>query len=231
MFDVGALLESKGLYQTRLPTGQSFTWRLLTLVEYGKLVWLRESGAMNELAFYNAVFEHCYVGDARLLNQDLPVGIFFGIGQLIMWLSGDSAQETQAQDIDLVRDSYPAQSVNEHLKHVIMIAFGYKPEELEDLTRPELLKKFAIAEAVLLKRGTGYEPLDTSKIMTAEQAQASNKIDYARDNAELNKAMVGQEHILDQDPSQLANAIQKRNRLDAASARRLDRMQRASRGG
>jgi hypothetical protein len=224
MFDVDALIESSGIFATTLPAGQSFKWRLLTLKEYRKLRSIRASGAMHDLFFHNMVFERCYLGDAKLINGSLPSGVFVAIGQLIMWLSGDCAEQSQAQDIDNVRDTYPANSVHEHLKHVILIAFSsYTPDDIESWTRPELLKKFAMAEAVLSKRGSDYQPLDTRKITNSTQAQAKEKIDFAKENHGINKAMSGREHILDQEPAALSDAMARSDQQDRKKARQLDR--------
>lgn len=235
MTDFDALSQGAELFVTRLPSGQSFTWRLLTLAEYSKLHALRESQAMHELLFYSAVFDRCYAGDPRAINGDLPAGVFVAIGRLIMWLSGDSTGETQSEDLDLVREAYPANSVTEHIKHVILMAFtSYTPDDLDQWTRVKLLKTFAIAESVLVKRGAvqqaGYQPLDTRKIMTEEQIQKKEQIDYARDNAEINKAMSGQKHILDRDVDELRGAMVRRQKLERKEAQRLDQIM-GSRGG
>ena len=222
MLDIDLLVESEGLYMTTLPTGQSFTWRLLSLKEYKVFSTLRQQGIWHEYQLYSKVFDRCYVGDPRAINGNLPAGVFFSIGQLVMYLSGDCAGE-EAEEINAARSSYSQAGVLEVVRRIVLMAFPYKPDELELWTRRKLMRIFVEAEAVLQNRG-GYEPLDTSKIMTAEQAQAkANKpvVDFRKENRELGEEFGNRKHALDMDPAELQKRARQTEKLKAKQLRQI----------
>jgi hypothetical protein len=234
MLDIDTLIESKGLYQTTMPTGARFTWRLLLLKEYRVFRRLLDANIMHPFVVYTKVFERCYLGNANLISSQTPAGMIISIGELILWLSGDCSSYTIKQDIEQARNNYPAGSVEEYLKRIVLIAFpGYVPDDLEGMTRVELLEKFTIAEAVLVNKG-GYEQFKLSSIMSSEQAAqkqaAVSSKQMARDNREIAGSVgtdgPGSRHVLDADPTILGSKMQNRKQLDAREARRLDRMQR-----
>lgn len=212
---------------TTLPTGEQFTWRLLTLKEYRVFRGLREAGVYSPLYLYESVFDHCFLGDSDAINGNLPAGYFSAMGELIMHLSGDASFSNERDEIETARMSYPMDSVQETMKRIILIAFpAYTPEVVEDWCRPELLKKFVLAEAVLVNKG-GYEPIDTKKIMSADQAakKKSSPIDFRRENAEFDQSMGDslKPHILDQHPDVLKNKQGRTNRLQKTQARQLEK--------
>jgi len=221
MLDIDLMIESGGLYMTTLPGGASFTWRLLTLKEYKVFRGLRESGALHPYSVHMKVFDRCYTGISDLVDPMLPAGLFISIGQLIMWWSGDCAGETQKDDILAARAAYPADSVHEHMKRVIFLAFpSYTLEDVELWTRPELLRKFTISESVLVNRGIGYEPLKPNHILSPQQAQQKQSINYKKENADMRRAMGGRgpddTHPLEMHPAE----FEKRQRIAAAMERR-----------
>jgi hypothetical protein len=227
MIDIKTLIESEGLYLTTLPTGEKFTWRLLTLKEYRVFRGLREAGTYSPLFLYEAVFDHCYLGNADVINGNLPAGYFSAIGELIMYLSGDNAFESERDEIETARALYPMDSVQETMKRIILIAFSsYTPDDIEQWSRPELLRKFTLAEAVLINKG-GYEPIDTKKILTADQAKKrkNSPVDFKKENMEFNEAMGDslKPHILDQHPDVLKNRQARTNRLQKKQAQDLER--------
>ena len=229
MIDIKTLIESDGLYQTTLLTGEKFTWRLLTMKEYRVFRGLREVGLNQiELLFlYDQVFEHCYIGNANAINGHMPAGYFPAIGEAIMWLSGDCGAN-ERDEIEVARMKYNAGSVIETMKRICLMAFPYLPEQVDNWTRPELLRKFTIAEAVLVNKG-GYELLDTKKIMSAEQMKKKNKspIDFAAENREHQTTLgdMNKPHILDQPPGVLFEKQDKTNKLQKRQAQELDRLQ------
>lgn len=221
MLDIDLLVESGGLYVTALPSGESFSWRLLTLKEYRIFRALRESGAVHPYLLHDQVFDRCYQGIGDLVDPLLPAGIFVAMGELIMWLSGDCAGSTQVEDIMMARQAYPAESVHEHMKRVVLLAFpSYTLEDIEDWARPEFIRKFTISEALLVNRGIGYEPLDPKHILTPEQ-QAKRKqradIDFRRENRELGSAMSGGEghHPMDLPPDVFARKMKIAEAMEA----------------
>ncbi len=229
MVDLDTLIESDGLFMTTLPGGQQFTWRLLTLKEYRVFRALREGGIYNPLVLHNKVFNHCYLGNPATINEMLPAGLFVSIGELIMWLSGDCAGQSDRDDIEIARQTYHNSSVTEVMKRIILIAFSaYKPEELETWTRPRLIKTFTLAEAVLQNRGE-YEPINTNKIMSAEEAakkKSKPPIDFRRENQELRDEFGDRRHPADLHPAELQERNAKTKRLKAQQLRHLDQSMR-----
>lgn len=238
MIDIQTLIENKHLYRTTLPSGEEFTWRLLTMKEYDVFRRLREAGVYPPLVLYSEVFDYCYQGVSEVINGNLPAGYFSAIGELIMWLSGDSVINNEKQEIEEARSKYNTHSVTETIKRVILMAFpSYTPDSFNEWTRDQLMEKFVIAEAVLVGRGGQwlldgkgnpaqvgvYQPINVKNITTANAA--GSPIDIKKENEEYAKAMGdGQsKHILDQHPSVLANKAAKHAQLSRAAARSLDR--------
>lgn len=226
MIDIKTLVESKGLYMTTLPSGEQFTWRLLTLKEYKVFRSLREAGLYLPLFLYGEVFDYCYLGRADAINGNLPAGIFSSIGELIMSLSGDGVMNNEKEEIEIARTKYESDSVIETMKRIVLIAFSsYTPDDIECWTRQELFEKFTIAEAVLVNKG-GYDPIDTKKIMTRDQLKKKQFIDFKKENEEMAQAdpTMNKPHILDQHPDVLRKTAQKTDRLQKSQARELDRV-------
>lgn len=226
--NIEALIESNGLYMTTLPTGEKFTWRLLTMKEYRVFDGLRQADIYMAPVLYEMVFSRCYVGEADAINGNLPAGYFPSIGELIMWLSGDGGVSNERNEIEAAREAYSADSVLETMKRIVLIAFSsYDPDVIDTWTRPELLKKFTLAEAVLVNKG-GYEPLDTKKIMSAEQAakKKASPVDFRKENQEYSQAMgdPNKPHPLDQHPLDLARKQAKTNKLMKSQAKELDKL-------
>lgn len=225
MIDIKTLLESEGLYQTTLLTGEQFTWRLLTMKEYRVFRGLREANTMSLLFLYEMVFDHCYLGNADAINGHLPAGYFPAIGECIMWLSGDCGTN-ERDEIEVARMKYAGNSVLETMKRIVYIAFPYLPEQVENWTRAELVRKFTLAEAVLVNKG-GYELLDTKKIMSAEKAKKQKPaIDFRKENEEYNSTFGANDkiHPLDLPPDMLFSK-QKSKKISTEQAKQLDRAQ------
>ena len=221
--DIDLLVESDGLYMTTLPEGQSFMWRLLSLKEYRVFSVLRARGVFPTLLLYDKVFNRCFVGESLAINGDLPAGIFLSIGELIMYLSGDCAGEERAE-IEAVRASYHQVGVHEVMKRIVLMAFPYKPDELESWTRAKLTRMFVEAEALLQNKGE-YQPLDTSKIMTAKEAaiqQNKPVVDFRKENREIGDEFGDRKHALDRHPAELADKARRTKQLKAHQLRQVD---------
>lgn len=226
MSRIDKILNSGKLFRTEYHDGKGFTYRLLTLKEYSAYRSLIDSGRELPIQVWVDVFKRCLVGDPALLSGRVPLGMYANIGQLIMWLSGDSAGETIKNDIIVARSMYDAESVLEHMKRTIWAAFpSYKIEDLEDWTRIQVLERFAVAEAVLITRIPEYKPLDVSEIVTAgeaqqtEQKQTMQRVDMAMENNEIiqNTSSWERQEAMDKMAS---------NKLSAKQARALDRRRR-----
>lgn len=234
MVDLDKLLESQGLFRTQFPTGHEFVWRLLTLKEYRVFKALINSGALTVPEASIKVFERCYLGDHLLINQGTPVGMLVSMGELIMYISGDCEKETLSTDINIVRNMYPANSVQEYMKRVIFTAFpSYVVEDSDKWTRPELLRKFIMSESILMMRGN-YEPLSTDDIFNSEDERKQeakpkfdvSKIDFERDNEALRKtqsAMEAEDEL--DDLAKRKSGTKKKASLSPEQLRKLDRRQ------
>jgi hypothetical protein len=230
MVDVEALIDGPDLYLTTLPDGQQYAWRLLSMKEYQVFAAMRANGVLHEYALYSQVFDRCYIGDAGLINGLLPAGIFISIGELIMWMSGDCTGRTDKDDFEAMKLSYPANALSEHMKHIVYAAFpSYTIEDVEGWSRPMLLKRFFIAEQVLLKRGIqNFTPMEVKNIESpADQAKKKKKpaIDFAKENAAINEHISSdREHILERNPDVLIRKMRQRSKIEAAEARKLDQI-------
>lgn len=232
MLDIKAIIKSKGLYQTVLPTGETFVWRLLSLQEYDVFARLRQAEAILDIFLYEEVFNYCYVGNSDVINGNLPAGYFSSIGQVIMHLSGDGGIGQEKTEILQARERYQASSVLETMKRTILVAFpSYLPEQVEAFNRVELLDRFTQAEYVLMQRAAlvvptvaveegGYKPIDVRKIT---KANSTNNLDFKKDNEEINRVMQ-KESLLDEHPLMLSKAQNKTNHLEKRQARQLDRL-------
>jgi hypothetical protein len=220
MIDIDKFVESDGLYVTSLPQGGSFSWRLLSLKEYKVFSNLRNSNQINEYILYDMIFERCFLGNSALIDSGLPAGVTLSIGKFILFLSGDSGADFERQELENVRNAYPYSSLVEFMKRVILRAFpGYTPDKLEYWTKARVFKEFVLAEAVLAD-GVGYVPLDSSNILTQEEAMnAARKktkktkekgIDFKGENGALSTAMGGDamgRHLTEMSPAELAQRV------------------------
>jgi hypothetical protein len=235
MLDVSLAFENDGLFRTDIG-GCRFLYRLLTLKEYRVLNSIRSSGMLTEWGIALEALNRCLLTDHRLLNQNLPVGIYVSVGQLILYLSGDCEQDTLKTDIQVAREFYPALSVQERMKHTIFVAFpSYTIDDADSWTRPELIRKFVIAEHALISRQTGYQPLDVEEIKPyhellakaepVKQAEDISKIDFAADAMQVqkNSNFWETQDLLEE------QVVQETKRLTTAQARKLDKISKPGR--
>lgn len=224
MLDINTLIENEGLFVTTLPDGRSFTWRLLSLKEYRVFRALREGGILSPLVLYDRVFDRCYQGNIDLIDGDTPAGYCVSIGELIMWLSGDSADQTARDDLEMARVAYPGDSFNDFMKRVILRAFpAYKIEDLDGWTRPKFLHRFVDAEYLLAENGSGYKPIELKDIISSRQKAENAKkqgIDFAKENAGLDKAMGGRGggDLIDLPPDAFQKKMKIARRMEARRA-------------
>lgn len=230
MTDIDLLIESDGLFRTTFFDGTSFTYRLLTLKEYKVFSTLVATRATSVHILHEKIFERCYVGSLEAIPGHLPAGYTQSIGELILWLSGGSEKETAIEDIAAARNSYPADSLQEYMKRVILIAFAaYKPEEIDSWTRRDLIKSFVLAEAVLINKIPGYQPMDLDSISLDGKRSKKELINFKKENAQL-KSQLG-DHGSRHDVSifelsrreATTNRIMEREQLSMEQAKKLDR--------
>jgi len=190
MFDLDLYIESRQLYVTQAPGGIDLAWRLLTLKELSAFIKLKAAGALSLNEIYYEVFRRVYMGNVDYLPEDLFFGIVRGVGELCLGLSGEYTQDNVKQDIIHARNLHEHASVDEHMKRVCVVAFGYKPEDIENWNRPELISKFVLGES-LLKHKFGTEPLNVEGIYTAKELQEKQereRKDRAKKDAYMKKA-------------------------------------------
>lgn len=224
MLNIDALVESQGLFQTTFPNGYKFMWRLLNLKEYRVFQALRDGGVLMEVSVYIRVFERCYAGDFNLINMHAPVGMYASIGELIMYLSGDCETDTLKSDLISARQIYPANSVQEHMKRVVLTAFpSYTIEDVDSWTRQELIRRFTFSENLLVYR-FGHEPLDIDKIRAESgtpEARGAPPVDFEKEAAAQWKDL----HPLDYYDAMAKEVEQEKSQkkqLKASQARKLD---------
>lgn len=217
--DIDTLLKGSGrIFQTSFPgEGVSFSWRLLSLKEYKVLTSLRGGGVLSPDLAAEEAFKRCYLGDADYLRDDLPFGLTVSVGHLILYLSGDSEQNTLKEDIKAARRAFPAGSVLDYMLATINLVWkNYTYEDVQSWTRPEMIEKFTIAENILSMQNPEFERMDLKKIKTAEELaqekRKNNSIDFARENRSIRKAT-----------GAWASQEAKETRLDVSGLRELDK--------
>jgi len=230
MFDLDAYLESGRLFVTKAPGVRDYTWRLLTIKEYSAFERLRRANVLSDMEIYYEVFKRCFVGNVDYLHEDTPFGLLMSMGKFIMAISGDEIQSGVKYDIAAMREQYQTGSVDQYMKRICIIAFAYRPEEVDDWNRIELIEKFVIAEAVLVNKN-GYQPIDLNEIkseaeliedqkLEGKKKRKSNKINMEEQNARINQeigmSIDDQDMIMDE----------QRAALDRARAAKLDKMKR-----
>lgn len=190
MLDIDQLLKSGDLYQTEFEDGTKVLYRLLTLKEYRIFRALRDASALHPWEIGSLVWDRCRVGPELALT--VRAGVEISVGEFIMWLSGDCDAVTIKEDIEALRASYPIKAVSEFMKRVICIAFpSYKWEDLDELTRPDLLQRFIVAEAVLMNKSPDYKPLDLKSLVGPGEADKKPKINFKQENRAIRRAMAG----------------------------------------
>lgn len=214
MIDIDTLLQANGLFVTTLPTGQSFTWRLLTIKEYHVFYALRQSNLYPINILNEEIFNHCYLGKVNLIDGNLPAGIFPSIGGLIMTLSGDNLLHNTVEHLKQIRSGYDANNVLEAIKLKILKAFpSYKPIELSAMTYTELLNQFNMAEAYLER----YENIPHLEI--GPRKKQNSGPDMRRENEDLKKTLKGGPSTED-DPIKFSQQLERARKLEQYSNRR-----------
>ncbi|MAE81746.1 MAG: hypothetical protein CMB80_03335 [Flammeovirgaceae bacterium] len=192
--DINKIIEADGnIYRTDFPDANiSMSYRLLSLREYKVFKSLRDGGILPPFVISEMAFDRCYLGNTSLINIDMPAGITVSIGDLIMYLSGDCDEETLVADISIARQLHPPDTVFEYMRSAVITAFPtYTIDNLDNLTRTQFLRYFAIAENVLTKQNEEYKRLNLKEIKTAGEmtSKPNHDIDFNKDNREISKAV------------------------------------------
>lgn len=187
---IDEILDANGnIYQTVVPKENTvLRYRLLSLKEYNVFRSLRASNILNEYETAMKVFERCFLGEFGLLDENLPAGILISIGNLIMWMSGDSDNITLMSDLERHQQMNPNDTVFAYIQAVLATVFPvYTIEDIESWDRETLLRKFTIAENILEKQREGYSRLKLEKVNSKKSQKPKHGIDFEKENRALRR--------------------------------------------
>ncbi len=178
------------LYSTKYSDIISFEFRLLTIKEFNLFNKLLVGG-IHEYLLYEEIFELCYIGEYRYLPTSLPIGYVITTGNLIYKLSGADSSDNFLFKIAEQRKEQNPNSLLEHMKAVIHLAFSsISPMQIDDMTENELIKIFVSAENLLSKKNENFNRLDLKKIYDEINGIVEKpKKEYQSDNEMLEKEL------------------------------------------
>lgn len=178
------------LYSTKYSDIISFEFRLLTIKEFNLFNKLLVGG-IHEYLLYEEIFELCYIGEYRYLPTSLPIGYVITTGNLIYKLSGADSSDNFLFKIAEQRKEKNPNSLLEHMKAVIHLAFSsISPMQIDDMTENELIKIFVSAENLLSKKNENFNRLDLKKIYDEINGIVEKpKKEYQSDNEMLEKEL------------------------------------------
>ena len=187
------------IYSIKFPKAERFEFRLLTLREVEYYDRLLKGGVMLPFFVYELIFEKCFLGNSMLLDSEMKAGYIISTGHLIYYLSTDIDIEKILFDIAGARLKNPIDSIYEHMRAVILMAFhSYKLADLKQLTRNELIELFVVAENALTKREPNFIRLDLEKLFNGDSEEeteepkkkkGSKKKRFVAENAELERIL------------------------------------------
>lgn len=175
-------------YCSTFPDGTVVFFRLLTLKEYRAVTKLKQAFQLDDNDFYEQIYSLCAEPGYKELVGLVKAGLPAAVGQFIYFESFN--YEHIEEELDAVRAGYNPDELYEAMKMVITTAFAaYKFEDLEAMDRPSLLRLFAKAEVKMgiMTKGE-YKPM---KLDNGTKNSNGPNIDFAAENRELSKAMVG----------------------------------------
>lgn len=172
-------------FLTVFPDKTEIYFNLLTFEEYEILSSYRNLKKMDDISFYEEVYNLCVPSMYKNVGGQLRAGIAYSIGQFIWEQSNNS--DSLIEELETERAAYNPGSVYEFMKSVIITAYeNYKYEDFDRLNRKQLIKLFVRAESYLSQKNPEYKPLNLKK----ELAKAKRKgagIDFEKENRELAK--------------------------------------------
>jgi hypothetical protein len=176
------------LYSIGYSNTLSFEFRLLKIKEFNLFNKLL-TGGIHEYLIYEEIFEICYIGNYKYLPNSLSIGYIITTGNLIYNLSGADSSDNFLFKIAEERKEQNPNSLLEHMKAVICIAFSsISPLEIDQMTENQLIKIFVSAENVLSKQNESFVRIDLKKIYDELNAIVDKpKKEYVSDNEMLEK--------------------------------------------
>ena len=159
------LEENQELYNITFNDFVSFEFRLLKIREFNLFNKLIVGGNMPPFFIYEEIFELCYIGKASFINKNTPVGFIISTGNLIYNLSGGESGEQFLLNIAEERQKSPADSMFEHMKSIIFLAFqSLSLKDIDNMTEKEFKRNFVAAENLLVKTKENFKRLDLKAI-------------------------------------------------------------------
>lgn len=143
----------------------SFEFRLLKIREFNLFNRLIVGGNIPPFFIYEEIFNTCYIGELSFLNKNIPVGYVISTGELIYNLSGGESGEQFLFNIAEERRRCPPDSMYEHMKTVVFLAFNSLTlKDIEAMTEKQFISNFVAAENLLSKTKEGFQRMDLKKI-------------------------------------------------------------------
>jgi len=178
------------LYSIAYSNTLSFEFRLLKIKEFNLFNKLLVGG-IHEYLIYEEIFEICYIGNYKYLPSSLPIGYIITTGNLIYNLSGADSSDNFLFKIAEQRKEQNPNSLLEHMKGVIHIAFSsISPKDIDEMTENQLIKTFVSAENVLAKQNENFVRIGLKKIYDELNGIVDKpKKEYVSDNAMLEKEL------------------------------------------
>ena len=188
------ILENNEVYSIVFPSRVRFKFRILSLRETEYFSKILEGGIEPPFFIYEEIFDACYLGRPALLRENIKAGYIISIGRLILYLSRDEDKEKLLFDIAAIRKVNPVDSIYEHMRAVVLMAFkSYTLRDLKGLTRNEFIELFVVAENALTKSMPDFLRLDLEKIYndsneSKKETPKGRKI-FKAENEELERAL------------------------------------------
>lgn len=181
--DLIRLSNNRPQYVTNFPDGTVVYFHLLTFNEYEILDNLKKTFRLDDISFYEEIYNICVPEEYKSLGGQLKAGILYSIGQYI-WNNSKNYDFIE-QEIEISRLQNPVNELYEQMKMIICLAFSsYKLDELDNLDRNSLIKLFVRAEGFLTLKTEGqYKPINTKKL----RAPVKEKINFAEENKQITK--------------------------------------------
>ena len=204
--------------------GVTLYFRLLNIGEYNSIRKKYLTSKQHPYFIYEEIFNLC--GLNTNLSQNVPIGCIISCGEYILHLCSETTPDKLLFDIAAVRKENPVDSLNEHMRSVIMMVFSsYKLKELNEMTRDEFIETFVIAENIATKMNPGFQRLDLYKIYEEqiekkEKPPIVNDVPYQNENKELEQAL-GYWNL--EDAKTLYEEEKKQARLSKAQLEKLDK--------
>lgn len=181
--DLIRLSKDRPQYVTNFPDTTVVYFHLLTFNEYEVLDSLRKTFQLDDISFYEEIYNICVPEEYKGLGGQIRAGVLYSIGQYI-WITSRNYDFIE-QEIEIARLQNPENELYEQMKYIICMAFSsYKLEELDSLDRNSLIRLFVRSENLLsLKTNGDYKPINTKKL----RAPIKEKINFAEENAQITK--------------------------------------------